>query len=76
VLPCLATLLSNDRKSICKDACWALSNITAGTKEQLQAVIDHNVIPALVHMLETEDFDIRKECTRAISNSTSGGDDV
>ena len=27
-------------------------------------------------MLETEEFDIRKECGWAISNATSGGDDV
>jgi len=27
-------------------------------------------------MLETEDFDIRKECAWAISNATSGGDDL
>jgi hypothetical protein len=33
---------------------------------------DHNIIPALAHMLETEDFDIRKECAWTISNATSG----
>jgi len=27
-------------------------------------------------MLESDDFDIRKECAWAISNATSGGDDV
>ena len=76
-LACLAKLLSHDRKGIRKEACFALSNITAGSKEQLQAVIDHNdIIPALVHMLETEDVDIRKECAWAISNATSGGDDL
>jgi hypothetical protein len=36
----------------------------------------HDIIPALAHMLETEDVDIRKECAWAISNATSGGDDV
>ena len=42
----------------------------------LQAVIDYNIIPQLIRMLETEDFDIRKECAWAISNATSGGDDM
>jgi importin subunit alpha-6/7 len=42
----------------------------------MQAVIDYNIVPALVRMLETEDFDIRKECAWAISNATSGGDDL
>jgi importin subunit alpha-1 len=76
VLPCLHSLLSNDRKGIRKETCWALSNITAGSKEQIQAVIEHGIIPVLVHMLEMEDFDIRKECAWAISNATSGGDDL
>ena len=40
----------------------------------MQAVLDSNVIPALVGMLEQEDADIRKEIAWAISNATSGGD--
>ena len=35
-----------------------------------------NVIPTLVHMLETEDQDVHKECAWAISNPTNGGDDL
>lgn len=42
----------------------------------LQAVIDFNIIPQLIRMLDQEEFDIRKECAWAISNATSGGDDM
>lgn len=36
-LPCLLNLLtSNNKKSIKKEACWTISNITAGNKEQIQ----------------------------------------
>jgi hypothetical protein len=36
-LPCLLTLLNNNyKKSIKKEACWTISNITAGNKEQIQ----------------------------------------
>ena len=36
-LPCLLALLSaNHKKSIKKEACWMISNITAGNKEQIQ----------------------------------------
>lgn len=36
-LPCLLTLLTNNyKKSIKKEACWTISNITAGNKEQIQ----------------------------------------
>ena len=39
----------------------------------MQAVIENNIIPPLVHLLATAEFDIRKESAWAISNATSGG---
>ena len=37
-LPCLLNLLTTShKKSIKKEACWTISNITAGTKEQVTA---------------------------------------
>ncbi|KAL8139160.1 hypothetical protein V2J09_005161 [Rumex salicifolius] len=60
-LPCLLNLLtSNHKKSIKKEACWTISNITAGTKDQIQ-------------LLQNAEFDIKKEAAWAISNATSGG---
>lgn len=51
-LHCLLSLLTaNHKKSIKKEACWTISNITAGTKEQIQAVIDNQLVPPLVHLL-------------------------
>ena len=36
-LPCLLNLLThNHKKSIKKEACWTISNITAGNKDQIQ----------------------------------------
>jgi len=73
-LPCLLNLLqTTHKKSIKKEACWTLSNITAGTKDQIQAVFDAGIIPPLVHLLATAEFDIKKESAWAISNATSGG---
>ena len=43
-LPCLLNLLTTShKKSIKKEACWTISNITAGTKEQIQFVLDSGV---------------------------------
>lgn len=39
----------------------------------MQAVIDANIIPPLVSLLATAEFDIKKEAAWAISNATSGG---
>lgn len=73
-LPCLLNLLTgNFKKSIKKETCWTLSNITAGNKEQIQAVIDTGIIAPLVHVLQSAEFDIKKEAAWAISNATSGG---
>ena len=39
----------------------------------VQSVIDANIIPPLKHLLETAEYDIKKEAAWAISNATSGG---
>jgi len=65
----------NPKKGIRKEACWTISNITAGNPEQIQAIIDANIIPPLVAILRNSEFDIQKEAAWAISNATSGGTD-
>lgn len=40
---------------------------------ELQAVIDAGLIGPLVNLLQTAEFDIKKEAAWAISNATSGG---
>ena len=55
------TLLDHPKKNTRKEACWAISNITAGTPGQIQAIIDAGVVPKLVEMLHGSDFDIQKE---------------
>jgi len=72
-LPCLNALLNSAKKGIKKEACWTISNITAGNRVQIQAVIDAGVIPRLIALLKNSDFDIRKEAAWALSNATSGG---
>ena len=39
----------------------------------LQAVIDAQIIPLVIHLLQTAEFDIQKEAAWAISNATNGG---
>ncbi|KAL3652910.1 hypothetical protein CASFOL_002591 [Castilleja foliolosa] len=73
-LPCLLNLLTqNHKKSIKKEACWTISNITAGNKDQIQAVIEAGIISPLVLLLQNAEFEIKKEAAWAISNATSGG---
>ncbi|KAM7255880.1 hypothetical protein ACFE04_011621 [Oxalis oulophora] len=85
-LQCLLSLLTNNhKKSIKKEACWTISNITAGNKEQIQvvkddeknnlmmAVIEAGLVGPLVMLLQNAEFDIKKEAAWAVSNATSGG---
>jgi hypothetical protein len=65
--------LNSPKKGIRKEACWAISNIMAGTREQIQAVIEANVIPPLTHLFDTAEFGTKKEVAWSISNATSGG---
>lgn len=39
-LPALLSLLSSPKDGIRKEACWTISNITAGSPMQIQAIID------------------------------------
>ena len=39
----------------------------------VQAVIDAQIIPPLIYLLASAEFDIQKEAAWAISNATSGG---
>ncbi|KAB1275150.1 Importin subunit alpha-6 [Camelus dromedarius] len=72
-LPCLLHLLSSSKESIRKEACWTVSNITAGNRAQIQAVIDANIFPVLIEILQKAEFRTRKEAAWAITNATSGG---
>ena len=51
MLPALALLVNNQDKEVVSDACWALSYLTDGNVERIQAVIDSGVIPRLVQLL-------------------------
>ena len=45
------TLLSHHKEKINKEAVWFLSNITAGSREQVQLVIDSGLIPYVIQHL-------------------------
>lgn len=72
-LPCLLHLLSSPKESIRKEACWTVSNITAGNRAQIQSVIDADIVPVLIEILQKAEFRTRKEAAWAITNATSGG---
>lgn len=56
-LPCLLNLLSgNYKKSIKKEACWTVSNITAGNREQIQVIMHVHAFSIIVAFFSCSAF--------------------
>ncbi|XP_022634751.1 importin subunit alpha-3-like [Vigna radiata var. radiata] len=74
LLPCLRQLLTREyTKTIFKEASWTIAVITSWTGAQVQAVIDANIIPALVKIVHNAEFEVKKEAACAIYNVTCIG---
>ena len=71
VLVPLKNLLASTRQNIKKEACWAISNITAGTLEQIKMVYDQNIFPILTELVAKGDPKTRREACWALCNATS-----
>ena len=56
VLPALAHLICHADKEVVSDACWALSYLTDGSTERIQAVVDAGVVPRLVELLSSNEL--------------------
>lgn len=76
-VPFLKRLVTHNNREIQKEACWTLSNIAAGTVDQIQAVIDSGAIPPLVKLVseKTTDQEVRSEACWVVLNATSCGSD-
>lgn len=72
-LSCINILLNSQYETIKKEACWTISNVAAGNRQQIQAVIDANVFPVLINIMQIADFKTKKEAAWAITNATSSG---
>ncbi len=69
-------LLEHPKKNIRKETCWALSNIAAGSENQLKSMMSFpNLIRGVIEGLsESSEWDVRKEAAWVVSNITTGGD--
>jgi hypothetical protein len=61
-------------EGILQDACWAVSYITDGNNDQLQAAVESGMVPKLVEHLDHSVPAIQDACLRALGNIVSGDD--
>jgi len=47
-LEALNELIFSKKKTVRKEVCWSLSNITAGSSEQIQQCLDMGIIDKLI----------------------------
>lgn len=50
-IPALERLIHSNDEEVLTDACWALSYLSDGTNDKIQAVIDTGVCPRLIELL-------------------------
>jgi importin subunit alpha-1 len=67
------SFLISSRKNLIRETCWVISNIAAGSESQIQALIDANLIPSLLVVMQQEPLDVKREAAWALSNMCTGG---
>ena len=68
-------MLDHHKKVVRRVACWVLSNITAGTKSQIQAVISSTtLINRVLELFDMDGNDVKREICYIFSNMAHSGD--
>jgi importin subunit alpha-1 len=71
-LPTLAHLVHSNDEDVLADACWALSCLSDGSNEKIQAVIDAGVCPRLVELLMNQSAKVQTSALRTVGNIVTG----
>jgi len=73
-LPTLARLINSTDEEVLTDACWALSYLSNGKNNKIQAVIEAGVVPRLVELLAHHSPTVQTPALRTIGNIVTGDD--
>ncbi|GMJ08364.1 importin alpha isoform 4 [Hibiscus trionum] len=73
-LQALQRLIRLNDEEILTDACWALSYLSDGTNEKIQAVIEAGICPQLVELLRHPSEAVLVPALRTIGNIVTGDD--
>ncbi|XP_059648448.1 importin subunit alpha-1a-like [Cornus florida] len=73
-LPALQLLIHSNDEEVLTDACWALSYLSDGTNDKIQAVIEAGVCPRLVELLHHPSPSVLIPALRTVGNIVTGDD--
>ena len=73
-LPYLAKLLTHNKMDIVGDASWAISYISFGDDDCIQACVDLNIVPSLIRLISADKVSVVIPALRCLGNIVSGND--
>ncbi|KAF8286195.1 putative importin alpha [Trypanosoma cruzi] len=74
-LPVLSGLLYHPDKEVVIDAAWAISYISDGSWDRVQAVVDAGVVPRMVEFLSSPVIPLQTSAIRTVGNIASGNNE-
>jgi importin subunit alpha-1 len=58
VLQYLHKTMFNQKRGVRKETCWIISNIAAGTQQQIEALILNNFLPVMTTVVKNDDAEV------------------
>jgi hypothetical protein len=59
-----------------KETCWALSNVAAGSSNQIRAVVNEGIVGRALELLRSGSLDVAKEATWLLANITEAPEHI